>query len=191
MSESIKFNTKKLEKLNNPDRVKTMDPDLIWEMLNIKKPQVLVDIGAGTGFYASLFSEKMNQGKIYACDSSEIMIDWMKENLVNKIDSIMPIKSEENSIPLPDSIADLVYLMNVYHELEEPSKMLSEAYRLLKNGGKIATIDWKSQETPEGPSASIRIPKDTVIKDILNAGFINMEDHEILTYHYFITGQKV
>ena len=31
MSESIKFDPKKLAKLNNPDRVKTMNPDLIWE----------------------------------------------------------------------------------------------------------------------------------------------------------------
>ena len=156
--------------------------------LNIKDPQVLVDIGAGTGFFASLFSKKMNQGKIYACDSAEVMVDWMKENLSD--DKIIPVKSNEASIPLPDGIADIVYMINVYHELEEPDKVIAESYRILKNGGKIAIIDWKSQETPEGPSASIRIPKDTVIRDINNVGFINVEDHEILEYHYFLVGNK-
>jgi len=169
-----------------------LNPDLIWETLNLSNPEVLVDIGAGTGFFASLFCKKMTQGKIYACDTSEIMINWMNENLPNDGNcSIIPTKCEENSIPVTDGVADLVYLINLYHELEEPKSMLLEAYRLLKNGGKIAVIDWKPEETPEGPPVKIRIPEKIVFKHLEDSGFINIKNHNILPYHYFFTGKKL
>lgn len=192
MTESIKFDPKKLEKLNNPDRVKTLNPDLIWETLNMSNPEVLVDIGAGTGFFASLFCKRMSQGKIYACDTADIMINWMKENLSKDENcSIILTKCEENSISVADEVADLVYLINLYHELEEPKSMLLEAYRLLKNGGKIAVIDWKPEETPEGPPVKIRISENIVFNHLEDSGFKNIKNHTILPYHYFFTGEKL
>lgn len=138
MSESKKFDCSKLEKLNNPERVKILNPDLIWEKLNLSNPRILVDIGAGTGFFASFFCKKIEQGKLYACDTADIMIGWMQDNLSSDNNcEIIPTKSSENAIPLPDGVADLVYLINVYHELEEPDKIITEANRLLKNRGKL------------------------------------------------------
>jgi SAM-dependent methyltransferase len=100
------------------------------------------------------------------------MINWMKENLSCSDISIIPTKCEESSIPLADNIADLVYLMNLHHELEAPENMLLESHRLLKKGGKIALIDWKPEETPEGPPVSIRIPEDTVFNQLKNTAFL-------------------
>lgn len=191
MTESKKFDPKKLEKLNNPDRLKTLNPDLIWKTLNLSEPEILVDIGAGTGFFALLFSKKMSRGKIYACDTSDVMINWMKENISNDGNCIIiSTKCEESSVPLPDNTADLVYLINLYHETEEHEKILSESYRLLKTGGKVAVIDWKVEETPEGPPVNIRIPEDTVSNNLKKVCFSNITNHNILPYHYFYTGVK-
>ena len=87
-----KFDTKKLQKLNNPQRLADISPDYIWEKLNIKEPGVIVDIGAGTGFFSVAFLEKSKSSKIYACDSSEVMIEWMKENLTQEHSNIIPVK---------------------------------------------------------------------------------------------------
>lgn len=107
MDNSRKFDSKKLDKLNSSERLKMINPDLVWETLNLKNPNILVDIGAGTGIFAREFAKKIPEGKIYACDSSEIMIDWMKENLETK--NIIPILSNESSVELEYGIADLVY----------------------------------------------------------------------------------
>lgn len=191
MNDSIKFDYKKLEKLNNPERIKSLNPDLMWDTLNLSNPEILVDIGAGTGFFALLFCKKMLHGKIYACDTSEIMINWMKDNISDDLCCpIIPNKCEESSIQLSDGMADLVYLINVYHELEEPKKMLSEALRILKKEGKIAIIDWKAEETSEGPPLSHRIFENKVFKDIKESGFSNIKNHSILPNHYFFVAEK-
>lgn len=188
MTESIKFDPKKLAKLNNPERFKTLNPDIIWDALDMQNPKLLIDIGAGTGFFTKEFSKKLTDGKIYACDSSEVMIQWMQENIVDK--KIIPLQCSEASVDLPDCIADLVYMINVHHEILEPEKLLGEARRLLKKGGKIAIIDWKAEEMQDGPPLNIRISDKIIIEQLLKTGFINIVNNNILPLHSFIAGQK-
>ena len=42
----------------------------------------------------------------------------------------------------------LIY--NLLH-IENPEKLLNEAYRILQPGGKLSIIRWKLEETPRGP----------------------------------------
>ena len=63
-------------------------------------------------------------------DSSKTMIEWMKTNLDSK--NITPILCSESEVPLDNEVAELIYTINVHHELLEPEKFLKESYRLLK-----------------------------------------------------------
>ena len=188
MTKNIKFDPKKLAKLNNPERFKTLNPEEIWNALNLQNPQIFIDIGAGTGFFTKAFAPKIQNGKIYACDNSEAMIQWMQENIT--AENIIPFQTSENNINLPNEIADLVYMMNVHHELLEPEKILAEAYRLLKIGGKIAIIDWKALEMELGPPLHIRVLDKVIIEQLDKIGFDNISNHQILPFHSFIVGQK-
>ncbi len=190
--ESKKFDPKKLEKLNDPQRLTYMNPDVVWNALNLMNPQVLVDIGAGTGFFSVLFSDRIRDGKVYSCDISDVMIEWMKENLPQKYgDKIIPLKIEESAVPLPDAMADLVYMINLHHELEEPERIISESFRLLRHGGKLMIIDWKKEETPQGPPLSIRVEEETIISQMKQGRFSSIASHKMLPYHNFVVGEKL
>jgi len=108
-----KFDPKKLEKFNNPNRLKDIPPDYVLDKLSMEKANILVEIGAGTAFFSIAFLQYANHSKIYACDVSEVMINWIKENVVQNFPNITPVKTEEHSIPLDDGIADLVFMINL------------------------------------------------------------------------------
>jgi len=191
VSESKKFDPKKLAKLNDPKRLEYLNPDLIWEKAGLKNPSVLIDIGAGTGFFALLFSKKMKRGKLYACDISDEMLSWMKSNLpLESKGRVIPVKMEEGSVALPDDMADLVYMIDLHHELEEPLRVIRESRRLLKKGGKLLIIDWKKEQTPEGPPLEIRVTEETIESQMLKAGFRDIMKHTVLPYHYLLVGEK-
>ena len=58
-----KFDPKKLAKLNDPKRLEYLNPDVIWGKVAFSQPQVLIDIGAGTGFFASTSAGKSKKGR--------------------------------------------------------------------------------------------------------------------------------
>lgn len=185
-----KFDPAKLDKLNNPERLQVIDPDKLWAALEPDHPQVLVDIGAGTGLFARAFADKMPEGDIYACDLSPVMIDWMRQHVVPNFPRIHVQPSTETATGLADGIADLVIMINLHHELERPEALLVEAYRLLKNGGKVLVVDWKKQETGEGPPLEIRVEAEEIMRQLRVAGFSAVRSQETLEKHSLVTGLK-
>ena len=68
--------------------------DYVWDKLRMEKADVIVEIGAGTAFFSIAFLQQTKHSKIYACDVSEVMINWVKENVVQKFPNIIPVKPE-------------------------------------------------------------------------------------------------
>ena len=185
-----KFDPKKLDKLNDPKRLVDIPPEYIWSKLDLESPGVIVEIGAGTGFFSAAILKISGASRIYACDLSEVMINWMKENVIPDHPSIVPVKTEEQYIPLDDETADLVFMINLHHELENPSMTIKESYRILKPGGTIFIVDWKKKEMPEGPPVKIRYLPEQVMEQLKNEGFNKLEIHNDLKKHFLVAGKK-
>lgn len=186
-----RFNPKKLEKLNNPNRFKALAPEFIVEKAAIDNPKVIIDLGAGTGFYAIPFSEIYKQATLYACDISDIMVDWMDDNIASKYDNIIPTLMGDNHVPLDNDIADFLFMINLHHELDKPTETLKECYRLLKANAKIAISDWKKEEMEQGPSIDIRYYASEIEEQLLAVGFKNVCIYSELAYNYLIIAEKI
>ncbi len=182
-----KFDPKNLEKLNNPERLKDLPPQFIWDQTGLDSAETIVDIGAGTGLFSIQFS--FYSREIYACDISEQMINWLGENVCPNHRNIIPVKMDETSVPLDDDIADAVFMINLYHELDEPDAMLAECRRLLKDGGRICIVDWKKENMSEGPPVDFRYMPSEVRKQIQKAGFNDITISEELEKHFLITAK--
>ncbi|MBI9101805.1 MAG: class I SAM-dependent methyltransferase [Spirochaetales bacterium] len=185
-----RFNPEKLDKLNNPLRLKEIPPDYIWRKLSSDKIETMVDIGAGTGFFSIPFLKLAGKGKVYACDISSVMISWMEANITNHYPDIIPILINDERIPLKDSLADLVFMITLHHELDDHGKILRECKRLLKAGGKILIIDWKKGAGPFGPPESSRYETAEVAKQLEQAGFKGISVDESLSKHFVVLAEK-
>ncbi len=188
--EEKRFNPQNLERLNNPERIKDFPPNELIKYAELNNPEVMIDLGAGTGFFSAQFAEKFPECKVYACDISEIMVDWMIDNILPDYDNIVPMKMEDNQVPIDDEMADFLFTVNLHHELDSPEKTLKECYRLLKPGGKIAVSDWKKEDTGKGPSLDIRYEPKEVKKQLEEAGFINIDEHISFPNNFLLLAEK-
>ena len=185
-----KFDPKKLQKLNDPQRLMDIPPDYIQSKLDMDKSEVLVEIGAGTAFFSIAFLQQFKPSVVYACDLNETMINWIKANVTQKYRNIIPVKNEENSVPLDDGIADLVFMITLHHELDNPSLILDESYRILKPGGEIFIVDWKKEDMPQGPPVSIRCIPQQVKEQLIKSGFGDVSIFNELPKHFLVVGKK-
>ena len=191
MGQGHKFHLSNLHKLKDPERLKTQDPELLWHLFADLAVGTVVDIGAGLGFFAIPFSRQVAQGKVYACDISEEMLDYLREAInAEGVVNVEPVHMEEVAVPLPDGVGDVLFMANLHHELDHPELSMGESLRLLRPGGRIAIMDWKPEETPKGPPLHVRVAPATVRSQLAAAGFTAVCDHDLLPYHYVITADK-
>jgi hypothetical protein len=83
-------------------------------------------------------------------------------------------------------------LFNILHH-DKPLELLNEAYKVLRTGGKVGIIHWRTDmETPRGPDMSIRPKPEQCIAWAEKAGFTIFQYPEILVpYHYGLILEKV
>ncbi len=187
----MKFDPAKLEKLNDPGRLETLKPDVMWDALGLTRPSVLVEIGAGTGLFASVFAERAPSALVYAVDTSEQMLSWMKEHRREVAEGrIVPVASSEGSVPLEDGSGDAVYMINLHHELATPDAIYAEAFRILRPGGRVLVVDWAPIETPKGPPLRVRATAEQLGGYLTRAGFARLREHTGLPWHSLITASR-
>lgn len=188
--EEKRFNPQKLDKLNNLNRLEDFPVDFVLKHINNRNPKVIVDVGAGTGLFSRQFAKIFPQSIIHALDISDIMVDWMNENIIHDYRNILPAKMEDNRTFLEDHVADIVFMVNLHHELDNPEKMLQECYRILKSNGSVAISDWRKEETEHGPSMSLRFEAEQVETQMVSAGFKNVKTYNNFPNNFVIIGKK-
>lgn len=153
----------------------------------------MVEFGCGYGTFTLPSSEKI-KGQIIAFDIEDSLLEISKNRaLKRKLDNVQFISRDFvlSGTGLADNSADYVMLFNILHH-DQPLELLNEAYRILKNGGKVGFIHWNyDSSTPRGPSLDIR-PKPTDMKKwAFEAGFhIAGDSIDLPPYHYGYVGHK-
>jgi len=82
-------------------------------------------------------------------------------------------------------------MINLHHELAEPTATYAEAFRLLTPGGRLLVSDWAPVDSPKGPPRAVRTPADTVVTMLCGVGFVEVCTHDgALPYNWLITATK-
>jgi ubiquinone/menaquinone biosynthesis C-methylase UbiE len=182
---SHKFDVKRAEVLDSPDRLQFLNPDNILDRIGLDREMILADLGCGTGFFTIPASLRVK--KVYALDVQREMLDILQAKIKKqKIVNIEPILSKESSIPLPDGSVDILLMANVFHELEDRGAILEEVKRVLSNRGKLAIVDWKKIEMDFGPPVKERLAEEEIISICKDSGFEFVERSDAGPYNYLL-----
>ena len=120
----------------------------LLNMMNPSSNQNLIDVACGTGDIAKLFVKHVNKLSRIACvDPNKGMISKGKEKL-SKFKNINWIISPAEKIPLSDNLFDFYTISFGLRNTSNIDKALSEAYRVLKPGGRFLCLEFsKIQNT--------------------------------------------
>ena len=110
---------------------------------NVKPGEVCVDLGSGRGTdVLRMASEVGDEGFVYGIDISEGMIEKARKNAAKfEVTNVEFIKSELESIQLPNKKADLVVSNCTINHATDKQAVWNEIYRILKPGGRFVVSD--------------------------------------------------
>ena len=180
-----------LEHLDSPERDRYQKPIDVIEALKLKPGMAVADLGSGSGYFTRRFVEAVTEtGMVYAVDVEPEMLAYAKESIVHMH---VPYTAEfilarPDSPKLPFESIDLLFVCNTIHHLEDRSKYFRDLRSSLKPGARIAIIDFY----PDERSGDLGFPKrhlvsrDTVIKELTDAGYKLDREHGFLPKQYFL-----
>jgi ubiquinone/menaquinone biosynthesis C-methylase UbiE len=171
------------------ERRSWQDPDTILADIGLGDGLVVIDVGCGQGFFALPAARRVgNRGRVFGIDTNPEAVAMMMERAGSEgLHTIQGFVGTGEETVVCEGCADVVFFGIDLHDFSDTGKVLANARRMMKTGGRLVDLDWKKEETPFGPPQHIRFSEAEAAALIEDAGFSVIEVRNIPPWFYRIT----
>jgi arsenite methyltransferase len=146
-------------------------------LAELNEGETVLDLGSGGGIDVLLSAKRVGPaGKVYGLDMTDEMLALANENKRRAgADNVEFLRGEIERIPLPDESVDVIISNCVINLSGDKQKVLAEAFRVLKPGGRFAVSDVVVRcEVPEAARTSMELWVGCVAGALEEVEFLDM-----------------
>ena len=176
-AQSVDFKIEGWEKRIN----ERQPPELVLKKAGFKQGMTVGEVGAGTGRMTLWIADRIGpEGIIYANDIDAQGLKHLK----NRADeagfkNIRTIIGSVTEPKFPDGIMDIVFMINVFHHLDDPVALLKNTRTAFKPGGYLVIVDCDPDKVAWGKGHGCT-GKDDMREKLSQAGYELVEIIDVL-----------
>lgn len=177
-----------VELFEDPKRKEWQKPEEVVKALGLKPGEVVVDIGAATGYFTRLFAQAVGPtGEAIGLDTEPGMVEYMSRDARERsLDNYVARLVMPDDPGLQPGLADVIFICDTLHHIDDRVRYLRSLAPSLKPDGRIVIVDFYKKPLPVGPPPAMKLTKEEVLREFNEAGYRLMKSHDFLPYQYFL-----
>ena len=178
--------------LERSERETEEKPQLVIDALEIKPGQTIADLGAGSGYYSFRIAPLVGPtGRVLAIDIEPKMLEVIAERAGREhVTNIATVRSSERDPNLAPHSVDLLFMVDVYHELEYPYEVMSRVREALKPGGRVALVEYRAEDPAVQIKPVHKMSEAQVRREMQAAGFRHVTTVRTLPLQHLILFER-
>jgi precorrin-6B methylase 2 len=178
--------------LEREERETEERPQAVIDALDIEPGQTIADLGAGSGYYSFRIAPIVGpNGKVLAIDVQPAMLSAIHTRAQReRVENLETALARADDPHLAPASVDLLFMVDVYHELEYPYEVMTRVREALKPGGRVALIEYR-KEDPNVPIKEVhKMSEQQIVRELTAAGFKHLRTVRTLPLHHVVIFSK-
>lgn len=176
---------------DDPARDAWQRPEEVVRLLALAPGQVVVDLGAGTGYFLPHLAPAVRPGgQVVALDAEPAMVEHMRRRIAQEgLTGAVARGVEVDDPGLAEASVDRILVVDTWHHLSDRVRYARALYQALRPGGRLLVVDF-TLETGRGPPPAARLAAEQVLRELRDAGFDAELAVETLPDQYVVQGVR-
>ncbi|MBS94962.1 MAG: SAM-dependent methyltransferase [Chromatiales bacterium] len=177
--------------LERPAREQEERTDLLLESLPLEPDSVVVDLGAGSGYFSIPIATQVPEGRVIAVDIQQEMLDRLAMHAGEAgVDNIDLVLATETDPRVPANSADLVLIVDAYHEFSHPREVMLGVAKGLKPGGLLYHLEYRAEDPQVTILRLHKMTEQQAIREVEAAGLKWLETLDFLPRQHVLVFRK-
>jgi len=178
-------------RFEGPERRAWQKPEHVISLLAIEPGMTVVDIGAGTGFFAPYLAAAVGAGgRVLALDVEPNMVKHIEQRVEDEgLSSVEPKLIPYDDPQLMAGSVDRILIVDTWHHIDDRGAYSRKLLEALRPGGRVYVVDF-TEESPVGPPRRHRLRSEQVAEELSAGGLEVSQLEEELPNQYVVMGRR-
>ena len=157
--------------------------------LDVQPGEAVCDFGCGNGYHTLPLAEAVGpEGRVLAVDLQVQMLTLLRERLDEKgLENVELIEASIDDPHLAPDSCDTVLMVDVYHELSHPVRVLEHVRTALRPGGRLVLVEFRAEDSRVPIKPRHKMSKAQVVRELAANGFAWIDESDELPWQHVMS----